>query len=180
MWGNQKFHSQRILQSQYKSLNENIDFFQFKNINSNDAFLKIKELNPSLVIVLGTRIIKEELFENIDCEFINIHWGMSPFYRGDGIITPIYQNNWEKLGFTIHILDSGIDSAMDFRHWQSNTAEVMIDHVINGTIMNTNNNGDAVFGFCSATCVAKFIGCIASAQPGDDITAAINQIHRSN
>tara|TARA_B100000242_G_C43048088_1_gene489324 strand:+ start:633 stop:2360 length:1728 start_codon:yes stop_codon:yes gene_type:complete len=110
MWGNQKFHSQRILQSQYKSLNENIDFFQFKNINSNDAFLKIKELNPSLVIVLGTRIIKEELFENIDCEFINIHWGMSPFYRGDGIITPIYQNNWEKLGFTIHILDSGIDS----------------------------------------------------------------------
>jgi hypothetical protein len=37
-----------------------------------------------------------------------------------------------------------------------------------------------VFGFCSATCVAKFIGCIASAQPGDDITKAINQIFQSN
>ena len=35
---------------------------------------------------------------------------MSPNYRGDGIITPIYDNNWAKLGFTIHKLDSGIDS----------------------------------------------------------------------
>ena len=42
------------------------------------------------------------------------------------------------------------------------------------------SNNDDVFGFCSATCVAKFIGCIASAQPGDDITQAINQIFQSN
>ena len=68
---------------------------------------------------------------------------------------------------------------MDFNHWQSNTAEVMINHVTNGTIKNTSND-DAVFGHCSATCVAKFFGCIASAQPGDDITKAINQIFQSN
>jgi len=71
------------------------------------------------------------------------------------------------------------DVAMKFNAWQSNTAEVMIDHVMNGTIRNTSNE-DMVFGFCSAECVAKFIGCIASAQPGDDITAAINQIYNSN
>ena len=105
---------------------------------------------------------------NVNGHRISVQWGVGNYVDSD-----VRYGRQENV-------DSGIDSAMDFRHWQSNTAEVMMDHVINGTIMNTKNNGDAVFGFCSATCVAKFIGCIASAQPGDDITAAINQIHRSN
>jgi len=56
----------------------------------------------------------------------------------------------------------------------------MIDIIADdGCIMNTSNS-DMVFGHCSAECVAKFIGCIASAQPEDDITKAINQIFQSN
>jgi len=70
------------------------------------------------------------------------------------------------------------DAAMDFNVWQSNLAEVMIDIIADdGCIM---NGDDSVFGHCTAECVAKFIGCIASAQPGEDITAAINQIYNSN
>lgn len=70
------------------------------------------------------------------------------------------------------------DAAMDFTVWQSNLAEVMIDVIADdGCIM---NGVDSVFGWCSAECVAKFIGCMASAQPGEDITAAINQIYNSN
>jgi len=70
------------------------------------------------------------------------------------------------------------DAAMDFNVWQSNLAEVMIDIIADdGCIM---NGDDMVFGHCNAECVAKFIGCIASAQPGDDITKAINQIFQSN
>jgi len=54
----------------------------------------------------------------------------------------------------------------------------MIDIIADdGCIM---NGDDSVFGHCNAECVAKFIGCIASAQPGDDITKAINQIFQSN
>ena len=73
------------------------------------------------------------------------------------------------------------DAAMDFTVWQSNLAEVMIDYNDgwDGAIKN-NSNEDVVFGWCTAECVAKFIGCMASAQPGDDITAAINQIYESN
>jgi hypothetical protein len=106
-------------------------------------------------------------FMNVNGHRISVQWGV-----GDYVDSEVRYGRQENVG-------NGIDAAMDFNHWQSNTAEVMIDHVINGTIKNTSNNDD-VFGFCSATCVAKFIGCIASAQPGDDITAAINQIHRSN
>jgi len=71
------------------------------------------------------------------------------------------------------------DAAMDFTVWQSNLAEVMIDKINGDTLKNTSNE-DMVFGHCTAECVAKFIGCIASAQPEDDITAAINQIYNSN
>ena len=70
------------------------------------------------------------------------------------------------------------DTSMNFNVWQSNLAEVMIDIIADdGCIM---NGDDSVFGHCSAECVAKFIGCIASAQPGDDITKPINQIFQSN
>ena len=106
-------------------------------------------------------------FMNVNGHRISVQWGV-----GDYVDSEVRYGRQENVG-------NGIDAAMDFNHWQSNTAEVMIDHVINGTIKNTSNNDD-VFGFCSATCVAKFIGCIASVQPGDDITAAINQTHRSN
>jgi hypothetical protein len=75
-------------------------------------------------------------------------------------------------------VDDKFDTSMDFNVWQSNLAEVMIDIIADdGCIM---NGVDSVFGWCSAECVAKFIGCMASAQPGEDITAAINQIYNSN
>ena len=106
-------------------------------------------------------------FMNVNGHRISVQWGV-----GDYVDSEVRYGRQENVG-------NGIDAAMDFNHWQSNTAEVMIDHVINGTIKNTSNNDD-VFGFCSANCVAKFFGCIASAQPGDDITQAINQIFQSN
>ncbi len=75
-------------------------------------------------------------------------------------------------------VDNKFDTSMNFNVWQSNLAEVMIDIIDgDGCIM---NDVDSVFGWCTAECVAKFIGCMASAQPGDDITAAINQIYNSN
>ena len=100
LWGKQEFHNQRILKSQYKYLNKKINFYETNNINSDDALLKMREENPSIVIVHGKRIIEEKLFQNICGELINISWGMSPDYRGDGITTPIFQR-LEKVGFTI-------------------------------------------------------------------------------
>ena len=104
---------------------------------------------------------------NVNGHRISVQWGV-----GNYVDSEVRYGRQENVG-------DEYDSSMDFKHWQSNTAEVMIDHVMNGTIRNTSNE-DMVFGFCSAECVAKFIGCIASAQPGDDITQAINQIFQSN
>ena len=104
---------------------------------------------------------------NVNGHRISVQWGV-----GNYVDSEVRYGRQPNVG-------NRFDEEMNFRHWQSNTAEVMIDHVINGTIKNTSND-DAVIGFCSANCVAKFFGCIASAQPGDDITQAINQIFQSN
>ena len=91
-----------------------------------------------------------------------------------------YVDSDVRYGRQKNVDENKYDAAMDFTVWQSNLAEVMIDTVDDiGTIQNT-SCGDMVFGHCTAECVAKFIGCIASAQPGDDITASINQIYNSN
>ena len=105
---------------------------------------------------------------NVNGHRISVQWGVGN-----------YVDSEVRYGRQPNVNANKIEAAMDFNHWQSNTAEVMIDHVINGTIKNISND-DFVFGRCSATCVAKFFGCIASAQPGDDITQAINQIYQSN
>jgi len=80
-------------------------------------------------------------------------------------------------------VDNHFDTAMNFAVWQSNLAEVMIDVIDgDGAIMRQDAIGlteDPIFGWCSAECVAKFIGCLANAQPEEDITAAINQIYQS-
>ena len=111
--------------------------------------------------------LNKGFFMNVNGHRISVQWGV-----GNYVDSEVRYGRQENVG-------DGYDSSMDFKHWQSNTAEVMIDHVMNGTIKNTSINDD-VFGHCSATCVAKFFGCIASAQPGDDITKAINQIFQSN
>ena len=105
---------------------------------------------------------------NINGHRISVQWGVGNYVDSD-----------VRYGRQEHVDNIKFDSSMDFNHWQSNLAEIMIDHVMNGTIKNTSND-DVIFGHCSATCVAKFIGCLANAQPGDDITQAINQIFQSN
>ena len=113
-------------------------------------------------------------FMNINGYRISVQFGPNNYVDAD-----------IRYGRQKNVDENKFDAAMNFTVWQSNLAEVMIDVIADdGCIM---NGDDMVFGHCSAECVAKFIGCIASAQPGDDmmndhhgITAAINQIFQSN
>ena len=106
-------------------------------------------------------------FMNINGHRISVQFGTGNYVASD-----------VRYGRQKNVKDR-FDTSMNFSVWQSNLAEVMIDVIANdGCIMN--GDDDQVFGWCSAECVAKFIGCIANAQPGDDITAAINQIYQSN
>lgn len=56
-----------------------------------------------------------------------------------------------------------------------NMPEGMPDFGMDDGILN-----DQVMGHCTAECVAKLIGCIASADANVDIRQALTQIYQSN
>ena len=65
---------------------------------------EVKKSNPDLVIVFGTGLLEPY-------KMINLHLGLSPYYRGSGTnFFPLVNREPEYVGATIHHIDEGIDS----------------------------------------------------------------------
>ncbi|MEO9953569.1 formyl transferase [Nonlabens sp.] len=79
----------------------------------NDAVIvqDIINLSPDLIISYGCSIIKAPLIEAFPDRFINIHLGLSPYYRGSGTnYWPFVNNEPEYCGVTFMNIDTGIDT----------------------------------------------------------------------
>lgn len=99
-----------------------------KNINilpiqANDlGSIKLKEIKPflrsDLYIVFGSSYIKGSLVNFlIRNKAINIHMGISPYYRGtDCNFWAMFDNNTSLVGATIHFLSKGLDSGKIIAH----------------------------------------------------------------
>ena len=70
------------------------------------------------MIVFGSSIIKEPILSlGKKNKFINLHLGLSPYYKGNGTnFWPFINNEMEFLGSTIMHLDSGIDTGDIITH----------------------------------------------------------------
>lgn len=80
-------------------------------INDNDIVETIKELDPDLLVAYGCSIIKSELLSLFEGRFINIHLGLSPYYRGSGTnFWPFVNKELQFVGTTFMYIDSGIDT----------------------------------------------------------------------
>lgn len=80
-------------------------------INDQDIIDKIKEIEPKILIVLSTSLLKDFFINTFPKKIINIHAGLSPYYRGSGTnVFPFYNGELEYVGMTIHYMDVGIDS----------------------------------------------------------------------
>lgn len=80
-------------------------------INSEETFKILKDSSVKICFVFGTSLIKENILENLDCTFINIHTGLTQHYRGvDSTLWAIYNNDLKNIGYTIHQIDAGIDT----------------------------------------------------------------------
>jgi len=81
-------------------------------INENLALRKkIIDTKPDIVISYGCSIIKEPLLSIFKNRFINIHLGLSPYYRGSGTnFWPFVLNEPQFAGVTYMNIDSGIDT----------------------------------------------------------------------
>ena len=82
-----------------------------------DDFLK-----SDIYVVFGSSYIKGELVDFlVKQKAINIHAGVSPYYRGtDCNFWALYDDNPHLIGTTIHLLSKGLDSGPMLYHAMSN------------------------------------------------------------
>lgn len=80
-------------------------------------------LKSDVYVVFGSSYIKGELIDFlVKNKAINIHMGISPYYRGsDCNFWALYDDNPHLIGATIHLLSKGLDSGPIMYHAMSNT-----------------------------------------------------------
>ena len=110
-FGRKKFYDYNILgiENEY-NLNKKIKLHKVKNINNNSTINIINNIKPDLIFVFGTSFIKKNILSKFNCIAINLHSGISPNYRGEGIIPPLAFKDFDNLGVTIHLLNEKSDS----------------------------------------------------------------------
>mgnify|MGYP001260327672 CR=1 FL=1 len=116
-------HFQRRELKEKKEFDTDFDNgFDILKINKNSInksvvldFLKSEEID--YVFVYGTGIIGELIIKEFPNKIINMHLGLSPYYRGAGTnFWPIVNAEPQYCGVTIHFLDKG--SWVNFRRIQ--------------------------------------------------------------
>ena len=115
----EQFYFKNLSNSELHKLQTKIfDFVeQGKSINDKKYVNTIKNLNPDIIVVMGTSLIKEEIIKIPQLGILNMHTGLSPYYRGGKTnFWPFIFNDLGACGVTIHKLDIGIDSGDIISH----------------------------------------------------------------
>jgi methionyl-tRNA formyltransferase len=109
-YGDRDVHHRRILGDNYEAFDPRLRIMPIHDINSPEAIAHVRDANPDLVFVHGTRLIRRGMLETIRAPFVNLHWGWSPDYRAEGILSALALEGPRALGVTVHLIDEGIDS----------------------------------------------------------------------
>ena len=87
------------------------NFINKGDINELKIVKKILELNPDLLVCYGSSLIKSELLTKFENKFLNVHLGLSPYYRGSGTnVWPLINCEPDMVGATFMHIDAGIDT----------------------------------------------------------------------
>ena len=80
-------------------------------INDLQYVEEISSLKPDVLVAYGCSIIKGPLLQKFDRKFLNVHLGLSPYYRGSSTnYWPLVRGMPEYVGATFMYMDSGIDT----------------------------------------------------------------------
>lgn len=87
-------------------------------LNSQEVYTPIREFNPDLILVYGSSIIKDPLLSLMPFgRMLNLHLGVSPYYRGSGTnFWPWVNDELQFVGSTILNIDSGVDTGNIIAH----------------------------------------------------------------
>ena len=86
-------------------------------LNSDATVEWLDDSRPDAVIVYGTNLIRSPLIDRFAGRLVNMHLGLSPYYRGTATnFYPLFNEQPEYVGATIHLIDPGIDSGPILAH----------------------------------------------------------------
>ena len=89
----------------------NPNFIKKKAINEEKVVNEIVALNPDLLVCYGSSLIKSDLLIKFQNKFLNVHLGLSPYYRGSGTnVWPLINLEPDMVGATFMYMDAGIDT----------------------------------------------------------------------
>lgn len=91
---------------------ENVLEIPAGELNENYVSEKLAAWKPDYIVVFGSSLLKEKIIDLLPPKrIINMHLGLSPYYRGSGTnFWALYNKEPQYVGVTIHYLDKGIDS----------------------------------------------------------------------
>lgn len=80
-------------------------------INSPAHVQAIIDAKPDLLVAFGCSLIKEPLLGAFSGRFLNVHLGLSPYYRGSATnFWPLVNGEPEYVGATFMHIDAGVDT----------------------------------------------------------------------
>ena len=87
-----------------------------RSVNEEECLNAINLLQPDIIVVNGTRIISKKILQSTNAVFVNMHVGITPYYRGShGGYWALYNNDIENFGTSIHLIDTGVDTGAIFK-----------------------------------------------------------------
>jgi methionyl-tRNA formyltransferase len=79
--------------------------------NSAEVFDWVARLKPDFIVLYGTSVIKPPLLDAFSDRLVNIHLGLSPYYRGSGTnFWPLVEGKPEFVGATLHVVAAKVDA----------------------------------------------------------------------
>ena len=81
------------------------------DVNTEMVVSRIREAEPDLLVCYGASLVRGTLLDRFDGRFLNVHLGLSPWYRGSGTnIWPLIEGQPHMVGATFMQIDAGIDT----------------------------------------------------------------------
>lgn len=81
------------------------------SVNAEACRRGLRQLNPTVVLVVGTRMIGRQTLASVGAPFINYHAGINPKYRGMcGGYWALAKGDTDNFGATVHLVDHGVDT----------------------------------------------------------------------
>jgi methionyl-tRNA formyltransferase len=105
--------SEKEFFGQYSTFPTGVEVLDIANgeVNSVSVQHRIASFNPDYIVLFGSSIIRQPLLEAYPNRIINLHLGLSPYYRGAATnLFPLYYGQPECVGATIHLATAKVDA----------------------------------------------------------------------